>query len=138
MADVTKLNIGGTDYNIVDASVPSWAKQSTKPTYTASEVGAAEEVTVVTISTAGAVSQALDPNRFYKFTGALTSLSLTLVSGTGFVIYAGKFTTGSGWGSNGLTIPASVSEATNNDEIEASKTYEFSILDNIIVIKEVG
>ena len=40
MADVTKLNIGGTDYNIVDASVPSWAKQSTKPTYTANEVGA--------------------------------------------------------------------------------------------------
>ena len=40
MADVTKLNIGGTDYNIVDASVPSWAKQSTKPTYTAQEVGA--------------------------------------------------------------------------------------------------
>ena len=40
MADVTKLNIGGVDYDIVDASVPSWAKQSTKPTYTANEVGA--------------------------------------------------------------------------------------------------
>ena len=40
MADVTKLNIGGVDYDIVDALVPSWAKQSTKPTYTANEVGA--------------------------------------------------------------------------------------------------
>lgn len=38
MANVTKLNIGGTDYDIVDASVPNWAKQSTKPTYTASEI----------------------------------------------------------------------------------------------------
>ena len=38
MANVTKLNIGGTDYDIVDASVPSWAKQSTKPTYTANEI----------------------------------------------------------------------------------------------------
>lgn len=38
MADVTKLNIGGVDYDIVDASVPSWAKQSTKPTYTANEI----------------------------------------------------------------------------------------------------
>lgn len=97
----------------------------------------ADKVTIVEVSDAGAVSQALDPNKFYKFTGALTSLSLTLVSGTGFVMYAGKFTTGSGWGSNGLTIPATVTEAANNDEIAASKTYEFSIMDNVIVIKEV-
>lgn len=99
--------------------------------------GKADKVTVVEVSDAGAVSQALDPNKFYKFTGALTSLSLTLVSGTGFFMYAGKFTTGSGWGSNGLTIPATVTEAANNDEIAASKTYEFSIMDNVIVIKEV-
>lgn len=48
MADVTKLNIGGTDYDIVDASVPSWAKQSTKPTYTASEI-----TNLATVSTSG-------------------------------------------------------------------------------------
>ena len=97
----------------------------------------ADKVTVVEISTTGAVSQALDANKFYKFTGALTSLTLTLNASTGFVMYAGKFITGSGWGSNGLSIPATVTEATNNDEIEAGKTYEFSIVDNVIVIKEV-
>ena len=137
MANIDKITLKGTDYTIVDSTVPSWAKQSTKPTYTASEVGAAEEVTVVTISTAGAVSQALDANKFYKFTGALTSLTLTLNASTGLAVYAGKFTTGSGWGSNGLSIPATVTEAVNNDEIEASKTYEFSIVDNVIVVKEV-
>ena len=74
MADITKIKVNGTTYNIKDASavetvtvnnvtlmpvdndinigtvvtsesdptVPSWAKASTKPTYTASEVGAQE------------------------------------------------------------------------------------------------
>lgn len=97
----------------------------------------AEKIEINYISTTGAVSQALDANKFYKFTGALTSLTLTLNASTGFAVYAGKFTTGSGWGSNGLSIPATVTEAANNDEIEASKTYEFSIVDNVIVIKEV-
>lgn len=136
--DVSKIKLGEETYNIKDANISAWARAAAKPTYTASEVGAAEEMTIVTISTDGAVSQALDPNKFYKFTGTLTSLSLTLVSGTGFAIYAGKFTTGSGWGSNGLSIPASVNEATNNDEVAASKSYEFSILDNVIVIKEIS
>ena len=30
-----------------------------------------------------------------------------------------------------------VMKAANNDEIAASKTYEFSIMDNVIVVKEV-
>ena len=37
-----------TSYTETDPTVPSWAKQSTKPTYTASEVGAMPVSTVVT------------------------------------------------------------------------------------------
>ena len=98
--------------------------------------GKADKVTVVEVDDTGDVAQALDANTFYKFT-ALTSLTLTLNAGSELAIYAGKFTTGSGWGSNGLSIPATVTEAANNDEIAASKTYEFSIMDNVIVVKEV-
>lgn len=110
--------------------------------YTESEVDdklrqKADVPSLVEVTTSGAVSQALAPNTFYKFSGSLTSLTLTLTAGTGLVLYAGKFSTGSGWTNNGLSLPASVTEAAGNDEIAASKTYEFSILDNVIVIKEV-
>ena len=40
MADLSKIKLNGTEYNLKDAAVPSWAKASNKPTYTASEVGA--------------------------------------------------------------------------------------------------
>jgi len=214
-------NLGRTALQAeTDPTVPSWAKQTTKPTYTASEVGAvpttrtvngkaltgnitltaedvgalpdttviptkvseltndsgfttntgtitgitmngvskgtsgvvdlgtvltshqdisgkADKITIVEVSGDGDVTQTLDANKFYKFTGALTSLTLTINTVSELAIYAGKFTTGSGWGSNGLSIPATVTEAANNDEIAASKTYEFSIMDNVIVVKEV-
>lgn len=38
MANIDKVTLNGTDYTIVDSTVPSWAKQSTKPTYNGSEV----------------------------------------------------------------------------------------------------
>ena len=40
MANIDKVTINGTDYKLIDSTVPSWAKQSTKPSYTANEVGA--------------------------------------------------------------------------------------------------
>lgn len=40
MANIDKVTINGTDYKLIDSTVPNWAKQSTKPRYTASEVGA--------------------------------------------------------------------------------------------------
>lgn len=40
MADLSKIKLNGTEYNLKDAAVPAWAKVSTKPTYTAAEVGA--------------------------------------------------------------------------------------------------
>ena len=58
MANIDKINVNGTTYNLVDSTsgyitsetdptVPSWAKQSSKPTYTASEVGALPSTTSI-------------------------------------------------------------------------------------------
>lgn len=128
----------GTDTQLVPQTRTVNGKAlSSDITLNASDVGAMAEATVVEVSTAGAVSQALSPNTFYKFTGALTSLTLTLTAGTGLVVYAGKFTTGSGWGSSGLSVPSTVTAAVNNDTVSAGHTYEFSIMDNVIVIKQV-
>ena len=38
MANIDKVTINGTDYKLIDSTVPAWAKTSTKPTYTASEI----------------------------------------------------------------------------------------------------
>lgn len=38
MANIDKVTLNGTDYKIVDSTVPSWAKNSTKPTYNGGEV----------------------------------------------------------------------------------------------------
>jgi len=38
MANIDKVTLNGTDYKIVDSTVPSWAKQSTKPTYNGGEI----------------------------------------------------------------------------------------------------
>ena len=94
--------------------------------------GKADVVPIVTVSTTGAVTQALDPNKFYSFTGSPTSLTLTLTSGTGLCVYAGKFTAGTGF--SGLTLPSSVKEGDGIPTIEAGGTYEFSIVDNLLLM----
>lgn len=99
--------------------------------------GKADKVMVIDVASTGDVSQLLAPNTFYIF-GSIDSLALTLTAGTGFVMYAGKFTASANWGGTGLSVPATVTEATGNDTVEAGKVYEFSILDNVIVVKEVA
>lgn len=94
-----------------------------------------DKVTVVTVSTSGAVSQALDPNKFYKFTGDLTSLSLTFNSGTELAVYAGKFNTDSTGFT--LTVPGTIHEAVGNPTPEGGKTYEFNVADNVLIMIEV-
>ena len=99
--------------------------------------GKSDVVTKVQVS-GNTPSQALLSGVFYEFTGALTSLTLTLTApANGMGIYAGKFTSDSTTATV-LSVPASVNEATNNDTIGTGKTYEFSIVDNIIVVKEVS
>jgi hypothetical protein len=94
-----------------------------------------DKLTVVTNSSTGAVSQALNPNVFYKFTGNLTSLTLTLVSGAELCIYAGKFTADSSGCQ--LSLPNTVTIASSVPSIEGGKTYEFSIADNVLLMVEV-
>ena len=102
-------------------------------------IGQPEEtgIPIITVQTTGNVSQQLAPNTFYKF-GSIDSLTITLTAGEGLSIYAGKFTTSSNWGGVGLNLPVTITEAANNDTIEAEKTYEYNIMDNVIVIKEVA
>lgn len=99
--------------------------------------GKADVVTIVTNSSTGSVSQALDPNKFYKFTGALTALTLTLNAGTGLCIYAGKFTSDSGTACT-VTIPNDIKLADNAPSVEAGSTYEFSIADNLMLLVKEG
>ena len=99
--------------------------------------GKADVVTIVTNSSTGSVSQALDPNKFYKFTGALTALTLTLNAGTGLCIYAGKFTSDSNTACN-VTLPSGVKLSDNAPSVEAGGTYEFSIADNLMLLVKEG
>lgn len=65
----------------------------------------------VTVSGTGAVTQALDSNKFYKF-GSLTSLTLTLnAASEGLAIYGGKFTADSSGCT--LSIPSTVTAASS-------------------------
>lgn len=41
MLEISKIQLQGTTYTLVDSTVPSWARGTNKPTYTATEVGAA-------------------------------------------------------------------------------------------------
>lgn len=92
---------------------------------------------IVTNSSSGSVTQNLEPNKFYKFTGALTSLTigLPLVSSGGLDIFFGKFTAGTGGCTFGY--PSSVNPAPSvPSTFEEGKTYEFSIMDNELFIVE--
>lgn len=98
---------------------------------------------VVTVSSTGDVTQALDAGKFYKF-GSVDSLTLTLTAPTAcadgtvpLAEYGGKFTASADWGGVKLAIPATVTEFAGNDEVEAGNTYEFNIIDNVIVVKDV-
>lgn len=117
------------------ATSGSYADLSDKPTRL-SDFTNDIETPSVTVSATGDVSQALNPNTFYKF-GAVDSLDLTLVAGTGLVVYFGRFTTSANWGGTGLTVPSGVTEGANNPTVEASKTYEFNIMDNVLLLMEV-
>lgn len=163
----------------VDPTVPSWAKQPTKPSYTAQEVGAGtyskpsggipktdlasavqtslgkadtalqsvpntyrtaaaqdtidaskeDKATEVTVSTAGAVTQALDAGKIYHFTGALTSLAITLNAAASEQIAHYHFDFDCGSTAPSVSIPNTVTMPDGNS-FEASKHYEVDILNN--------
>ena len=91
MADLSKIKLNGTTYNFkdnearnlienfeeTDPTVPGWAKQSTKPTYTAAEVGALPDTTVIP----NAVTNTPNPNQsgyvLFKSTNTTEELTAT-------------------------------------------------------------
>lgn len=111
---VTSVN-GST--GAVSLSIPS----------TAADVGAEPATTEVTISTAGAVTQALDPGKIYHFTGALTALTITLTApGTGIIPHY-HFDFNCGSTAPTVTIPNTVTMP-DGHSFAASKHYEVDIL----------
>ena len=113
---VTSVN-GST--GAVTLSIPS----------TASDVGAEPAVTEVTISTAGAVTQALDAGKIYHFTGALTALTITLNAAGAGIIPHYHFDFNCGSTAPTVTIPNTVTMP-DGHSFEASKHYEVDILNN--------
>lgn len=83
----------------------------------------APEVGEITISDSGAVTQALEANYIYHFTGALTSLTITLTPATGLAQYHFDFRTGS-------TVPTFTTTGIIFDdlELEANTRYEVDVL----------
>ena len=97
--------------------------------------GKQDVLTLVEVTATGDVTQALDSGKFYRF-GSVDSLTLTFTApSAGLGMWGGKFTASASW--SALGIPATIDEAADNDTIDGGKTYEFNLLDNIIVVKEV-
>lgn len=95
----------------------------------------ADVLTLVTVSGTGAITQALDPNKFYKF-GSISSLTLTLnAASNGLAIYGGKFT--ASVDDMPITLPSGTVIPDNVVSIESGNTYEFNILDGVCIIIDV-
>lgn len=77
------INGSAVPANETDPTVPSWAKQSTKPSYTASEVGALPDTTVIPSTT----SQLVNDSGFITSASVPTATS-DLVNDSGFIVGA--------------------------------------------------
>ena len=89
----------------------------------------ADKVTEVTVSTAGAVTQALDAGKIYHFTGALTALTITLNAPASGDLAQYHFDFLSGSTAPTLTMPNTVTMP-DSFAVEASKRYEVDVLNN--------
>ena len=88
-----------------------------------------------TISTSGAVTKALDPYTLYHFTGALTSLTITLNAPSAGEIAHYHFDFLSGSTAPTLSLPSSVTMP-DSFSVEAGKRYEVDILNNFGTVVE--
>jgi hypothetical protein len=119
LASAVQNSLGKADTALQD--VPS--NYRTAEAQDTIDAGKADKVIEVTISTAGAVTQALDAGTIYHFTGALTSLSITAADPM-----TGKyqFDFRSGSTAPTLTVPASW-VMPDNFIVEPSARYSLSI-----------
>lgn len=83
----------------------------------------------VTVSTAGAVTQALDAGKIYHFTGSLTALTITLNAAPAGQLAQYHFDFNCGSTAPTVTLPSAVI-LPENSSFEASKHYEVDILNN--------
>ena len=98
---------------------------------TPAQIGAAASVSIITPS-GGTVNLTLEDNTEYRFSSAVTSLTLTFPTGN-FDCWL-KFTTGS---SITVTFPSGTTYVGGAPTFEASKTYEMSIKDGSVICAEV-
>ncbi|WP_287385863.1 hypothetical protein [Lachnospira sp.] len=80
--DVSKIKLGEETYNVKDANIPTWARASTKPTYTASEVGALPDTTVIPTAT----SQLTNDSGFLTSHQDISGKQDVLTAGDGIAI----------------------------------------------------
>lgn len=149
--DITQSKKKQIEENEKDKNVPDWAKQSTKPTYSASEVGAytttqvdtllgnkADKIPVVDMTDVGTLETpvSINPNTYYVW-GEIAALYISLVTPTDvnhYSEYMFEFISGST--ATVLSLPSSV-KFPDDYEIEANKKYQVSIVDNIGLIVRV-
>ena len=89
----------------------------------------------ITVATDGAVTQELQPNTLYHFTGTLTSLTITLASTEGIAYYHFDFNSGST--AVTLTLPNSITMP-DDFSVEASYRYEIDILNSYGTVQKWG
>ena len=98
---------------------------------TPAQIGAAASVSKITPS-GGTVNLTIVDNTEYRFTSAVTSLTLTFPSGN-FDCWL-KFTTGS---SITVNFPSGTKYVGGAPTFESGKTYEMSIKDGSVICAEV-
>ena len=113
-----KLTVGAVPTADMDVATKKYVDDS---------IADAQSIAEVTITTAGAVSQALDAGKIYHFTGAVSSLSLTLNAAANGQLaqYHFDFTSGS---TATTVIINGVTWIGGSFVPEASKRYEVDIL----------
>ena len=96
--------------------------------------GKADVVTKVTNTSSGTASLALDSGKFYEFSNALTSLTITALNApsSGMGIYGGSFTANSSGCT--LSVPNTVTVASSVPTIEGGESYEFNIMNNVLLM----
>ena len=95
-----------------------------------------DEAIPVEVESVTSTSKSIEPNKYYKWTSAMSSLTITLATPTNTSIlnnYMFEFTTSSSGCT--LNVPSTVKWANGEaPTIEASKTYQVSIINNLAVV----
>ena len=133
LASAVQTSLDKADTALQTAPVSSVNGQTGAVTLDADDVGAEPAVTEVTVSTAGAVTQALDAGKVYHFTGAVTSLSLSLNAAASGQIAQYHFDFDSGSTAATVTLTG-VTWPDGSFTPEASKHYEVDILNGYAAV----